>query len=139
MIIAQRKAMLTADAWRSFAFVMLTCAVVYGYAWLRKSFGNKLQYNIALFACLIALVLADMIPVNKRFFNDENFVTQKELDDPYKPQRKSSAIVSITRREKSIKTHAPVTVLSLSAVTRLSSCVAIKTLLTDTSCSITPM
>lgn len=86
MIIAQRKAMLTADAWRSFAFVMLTCAVVYGYAWLRKSFGNKLQYNIALFACLIALVLADMIPVNKRFFNDENFVTQKELDDPYKPQ-----------------------------------------------------
>ena len=86
MIIEQRKAMLTSDAWRSFIFVILTCSVIYGYAWLRKSFGNKLQYNIALFACLIALVLADMIPVNKRFFNDDNFVTQKELDEPYKKQ-----------------------------------------------------
>lgn len=77
-LMAERVSIAKADAWRSFLFVMAGFIAVYGYAWMQHSFGNKTKYKVALIAALIGLILGDMIPVNKRFFNDDNFVTPKE-------------------------------------------------------------
>jgi len=77
-LVDARTALAKADAWRSFLFVMAGFIAVYGYAWMQHSFGNKTKYKVALIAALIGLILGDMIPVNKRFFNDDNFVTPKE-------------------------------------------------------------
>ena len=73
MIIDQRAAMLKADAWRSFAFIAAAVAVVWLYS-IRKL---KSVYALALLA---VLVLADLVPVNRRFFGSQNFVTKKDGD-----------------------------------------------------------
>lgn len=73
MIIDQRAAMLKADAWRSFAFITAAVAVVWLYS-IRKL---KSVYALALLA---VLVLADLVPVNRRFFGSQNFVTKRDGD-----------------------------------------------------------
>lgn len=89
-IYAQRTAMLKADALRSLIFVLLGFGLVYLYAWKTKDEQQK-KWSVALFAGLALLVIADMLPVNKRFFAADNFVTQKESDrffqiQPYEEQ-----------------------------------------------------
>lgn len=84
-ILDQRVAMAKADAWRSLLFVVLGFALTYWYAWQQNK-EAKPQYNYILVAGLLVLILADMIPVNKRFFNDDNFVKQKEADAYFKMQ-----------------------------------------------------
>lgn len=69
-IVEERKSMLSSDAWRSFFFICLAAALVW--FWVNKNL--KFSYFIVL---LGVLVLADMVPVNRRFFNDENFVSAK--------------------------------------------------------------
>lgn len=71
MILDERAAMLRADAWRSLTFIVLGTAAIFAYVkgWLKK--------EIYLYGILAVLVLADMVPVNRRFFNDSNFVTEK--------------------------------------------------------------
>ena len=86
VILEQRQAMLTSDAWRSFIFIIFGFGLVYGYAWLQRSFGNKLKYKIGFIAVLAGLILADMIPVNKRFFGDDNYVSKQEADNTFKIQ-----------------------------------------------------
>ena len=92
-IYDERVAMIKADAWRSFIFISLGFAVIYWYAW--KSESQSLAsspYRLVTFcAALAALVLADMIPVNKRFFGNDNFVKAKDADayfamQPYEQQ-----------------------------------------------------
>ena len=92
-IMDERTAMIKADAWRSFIFIALGFAVVYWYAW--KSNTQPLTSSpyrlIAFYAALAVLVLADMLPVNKRFFGNENFVKAKDADayfamQPYEQQ-----------------------------------------------------
>ena len=92
-IYDERVAMIKADAWRSFIFILLGFAVIYWYAW--KSESQSLAsspYRLITFcAALAALVLADMIPVNKRFFGNDNFVKAKDADayfamQPYEQQ-----------------------------------------------------
>lgn len=79
MIIDQRAAMMTADAWRSFGFVLAATALIYFY--LKRPFKT-----VYLGCALTALVLADMWPVDKRFCNDSMFVTVKERDKAFKIQ-----------------------------------------------------
>ena len=92
-IYDERVAMIKADAWRSFIFISLGFAVIYWYAW--KSESQSLAsspYRLITFcAALAALVLADMILVNKRFFGNDNFVKAKDADayfamQPYEQQ-----------------------------------------------------
>ncbi|MCF0165399.1 MAG: YfhO family protein [Bacteroidales bacterium] len=71
----QRKAMLTSDAWRSFAFVAAGAATL----WFMASEKLKKEYAIAILGILI---VADLYPVNRRFFNDDNFVS-KQSDKNY--------------------------------------------------------
>ena len=73
MILDQRAAMMTSDAWRSFIFIALGFGLLFFY--IRKPF--KTQW---LGIALTALIVADLWPVDKRFCNDSNFVTVKERD-----------------------------------------------------------
>ena len=81
-ILDERVAMIKADAWRSFIFVALSFAVVYWYAWKSESkpLASSPYRLIAFCAVLAALVLVDMIPVNKRFFGNDHFVKAKDAD-----------------------------------------------------------
>ena len=92
-IFDERTAMIKADAWRSFIFIVLGFAVVYWYAW--KSNTQPLTSSpyrlIAFYGALAVLVLADMLPVNKRFFGNDHFVKAKDADayfamQPYEQQ-----------------------------------------------------
>ncbi len=69
-IIAERQHMLTADAWRSFIFIALAAVVL----WLYTNGKLKTAYCISM---LGVLILIDMWGVDKRYFNDDNFVTEK--------------------------------------------------------------
>ena len=93
-IYDERVAMIKADAWRSFIFIALGFAVVYLYAWKSNSESLNTKHstlNYVLYAALAALVLADMLPVNKRFFGSDHFVKAKDADayfamQPYEQQ-----------------------------------------------------
>lgn len=70
-MIQQRRAMLVSDAWRSFAFIAATAAIMWAYT----------RYNLkqTLFiAVLGVLFLVDMWPVCKRFVNNDKFMPKKE-------------------------------------------------------------
>ena len=87
MIIDQRVAMAKADAWRSLLFVAAGFALIYWYAWKNKiSNLQSPMYNSILFIGLTMIILMDMIPVNKRFFNNDNFVKQKDSEAFFKMQ-----------------------------------------------------
>lgn len=70
-MIQQRRAMLVSDAWRSFAFIAATAALMWAYT----------RYNLkqALFIAMLGvLFLVDMWPVCKRFVNNDKFMPKKE-------------------------------------------------------------
>lgn len=74
-ILADRAAMLQGDALRSFIFIVLGAGLLCLFA------NEKLKsgWFISIFALLI---LCDMWPVDRRFFNDDNFVSKKQ-DESY--------------------------------------------------------
>ncbi len=74
MIIDQRASMLKADAWRSFIFIALAFVVLFAYTTSHKL---KAAY---VYGILALLVLADLVPVNRRFFGDKDFDTKKNTD-----------------------------------------------------------
>ena len=78
-ILEQRTTMIKADAWRSFIFIALGFAVIYWYAWQTQK-AEQPKHNYILYGALFILILADMIPVNKRFFGNDHFVRAKEAD-----------------------------------------------------------
>ena len=71
MIIDQRIAMMKEDAWRSFGIIAAATVVV----WLYTIDKLKSGYTIAILA---ALILIDLVPVNRRFFGSSNFITKKD-------------------------------------------------------------
>lgn len=74
-ILADRAAMLQGDAFRSFIFIVLGA----GLLWLFANEKLKSGWFISIFALLI---LCDMWPIDRRFFNDDNFVSKKQ-DESY--------------------------------------------------------
>ena len=78
-ILDQRTAMMRSDAWRSLLLVLLDFALTFWYAW-RQNKEAQPKHTAVFFAGLAALVLIDMVPVNKRFFNNDNFVKPKDAD-----------------------------------------------------------
>ena len=69
----QRRSMLVADAWRSFAFILAAAALMWSYTKVWFKFKNY-----ALIGALGVLFLVDMWPVCKRFVNDDKFIPKKE-------------------------------------------------------------
>ena len=79
MIIDQRAAMMVADAWRSFIFVALAFLLLWVY--MRK------QFNVLALGCaLTVLTVVDMWPVNKRFCNDDMYVSEKKFSNSFTMQ-----------------------------------------------------
>ncbi|MBQ2541580.1 MAG: YfhO family protein [Paludibacteraceae bacterium] len=84
-IMDERVAMVKADAWRSLLFVSLGFVLTYWYAWYNKD-QKESRLGFVLYAGLALLILADMVPVDKRFFNDDNFISKRENDAYFKIQ-----------------------------------------------------
>ena len=95
-IFDERTAMIKADAWRSFIFIALGFAVVYWYAWRGERLEAKGERQWLLYAALAALVLVDMIPVNKRFFGSDNFMKAKDAEAYFKMQPYEQKILEDT-------------------------------------------
>ena len=93
-IFAERVAMIKADAWRSLIFIVLGAGAVYWYAWKSQSLNTQHStLNYALYAALAALVLVDMIPVNKRFFGNNHFVNEKVADRTFRMEEYEKEIL----------------------------------------------
>jgi len=75
-LIADRQSALRTDAFRTFVLVTLAAAGLWAY-WNNKI---KAQYAIVLW---VALVLIDMWPVNKKYFNNDHFSSKKEMAVPF--------------------------------------------------------
>ena len=73
---ADRKAVLRADAFRSFVFVSLAATGLWAY-WTKKL---KAQHALAFWAIL---VIADMWPIDKRYLNNDDFVSERKIETPY--------------------------------------------------------
>lgn len=94
-IFEQRTTMIKADAWRSFIFIALGFIVIYWYAWQTQR-NEQPKHNYILYGALFVLVLADMIPINKRFFGDNNFARTKEADSYFAIQPYEQEILKDT-------------------------------------------
>ena len=79
-ILDQRTAMMRSDAWRSLLFVVLGFALTYWYAWSQTTNHKSQITNTIFYTSLTVLILIDMVPVDKRFFNNDNFVKPKDAD-----------------------------------------------------------
>ena len=88
-IIAERISILRSDSFRSFLFIVLAAGVI----WLFANQKLKKQWMIA---ALGIIVVADMWPVDKRFFNESNFVSPKQLQGNFTMQPYEKAILTDT-------------------------------------------
>ena len=78
-ILEERKALMKSDAWRSFLFIVLAAATLWAFAknWL------KWGYMVAI---LGILVITDLWPINKRYFNDDSFVSKRNNEAVFQMQ-----------------------------------------------------
>ncbi len=84
-----RSTMVRNDAFRSLLFILLSAGLIYLYR-IRKI--KMSQYMvIGLFGVLF---LADMWPVNKRFLNEDNFVSKSVAKQPFTPSVADNAILN---------------------------------------------
>lgn len=81
-----RAALLSADAWRSFAFILFTFILLWVYR--KKSFHTT---YLALGLCL--LVSADMIPIAQRYLNASHFVKQTDTHARFVPSAADQIIL----------------------------------------------
>ncbi|HLF63403.1 MAG TPA: YfhO family protein [Saprospiraceae bacterium] len=78
-LIADRKSLLRADAWRSFLFVTLAMGTLWAVhkAWIKKSW-------IAILL-LIVLILIDLWGIDKRYIAPEDFVAERQINSVFTP------------------------------------------------------
>lgn len=88
-IAADRAALLTADAWRTFIFVALSAGVV----WL---FFSKKIKPVYFMLAIGVLLLADMWPVNRRYLNEKNWVPAMQAQVPFTPSPADLQIMNDT-------------------------------------------
>ena len=81
-----RASLLSSDAFRSLAFVLLSAAGI----WL---FLNKTIQKTHLIILIGILVIGDMWVINKRYLNDENFKAKRKVIQPYSPSVADSQIL----------------------------------------------
>lgn len=74
LILDQRHQMMTESAWRSAGFVLVSATGLSVYGLLQQ----KKHAKVWLYLGLGALILLDMVPVDRRYFGPQNFVNSKE-------------------------------------------------------------
>lgn len=85
-VIADRKAMLRTDAFRSFIFIVLAAGAV----WLWKI--KKIK-TTPLIISIGILILADLWTVDKRYLNNENFIPKRQAENPFPKMPSDEAIL----------------------------------------------
>lgn len=75
-ILEDRAALLVGDAWRSFAFIAAAFAVLF-------LFNEKKLKTPWMIAALGVLVLVDLWPVDRRYFNDDSFQAPKNTQSAF--------------------------------------------------------
>lgn len=75
-VYQDRADMVRKDALRSLVFIILGAGVIY------LAIRKKIKPNIAI-AVIAVIVLVDMWPVNKRYLNDDNFVSKRKHEVPF--------------------------------------------------------
>lgn len=83
---ADRKMVVQTDAFRTFIFVALAAGVLWAF-WKKKL---KAEYALVLW---IVLILADMWPNNKRYLNNDSFVSPRKMENPYTMSKADEAIL----------------------------------------------
>jgi len=83
---ADRKMVVQTDAFRTFIFVALAAGVLWAF-WKKKL---KAEYALVLW---IVLILADMWPTNKRYLNNDNFVSPRKMENPYTMSKADEVIL----------------------------------------------
>ena len=73
-----RAAMLRADAFRSLLFILLSAGLIWLYA------KNLLKKNLA-YVLFAILILADLVPVAKRYLNNDNFQRKRRIETLLQP------------------------------------------------------
>jgi hypothetical protein len=94
-IMNERVEMVKADAWRSFMFVLLGFVLTYWYAWYNKD-RKEHKLSAVLYVGMAIMILADMVPVNRRFFGEDNFVSKRENDNHFAMQPYEEEILQDT-------------------------------------------
>ncbi|MBK9358348.1 MAG: YfhO family protein [Bacteroidales bacterium] len=84
-----RMAIFKADAIRSFIFILLSAALIWLYS-IRKVTGPILITGITL------LIAVDMIPVAKRYLNNDNFAGKSQVAVPFQPTSADQLIMKDT-------------------------------------------
>lgn len=84
-----RKDILKADSYRSFAFIIISGIILLGFIY------KKINRNttILLFGLII---LFDMWPVNKRYLNNDNFTSKRKAETPFTPTPADKLIMKDT-------------------------------------------
>jgi hypothetical protein len=75
-IQADRASIFVSDAWRSLILVFISLAVIYLYL-------SKILKKNLLIILIGVLVLGDMWMVNKRYLNEENFISKRKVEQPF--------------------------------------------------------
>ncbi|HAH24276.1 MAG TPA: hypothetical protein DCL77_11080 [Prolixibacteraceae bacterium] len=75
-LMSDRESVLRMDAFRTFLFVALAAGGLWAY------WNNKIKANYVL-VLWVALILVDMWPVDKRYFNNDNFTSSREVAVPF--------------------------------------------------------
>ncbi|MCQ2269699.1 MAG: YfhO family protein [Bacteroidales bacterium] len=89
-VLAERASILRTSAFRSLVFVVLSAGLVWLYV------KDKLKFGY--FAAILGiLVLVDMWPIDRKFFNNDNFVTEKQNKNYFTEQAWETDILA---REK---------------------------------------
>ncbi len=80
-----RAEIFSSDAWRSFAIILIGVGFLLAFSYKKIS-------GTVLVVCLTLLCFFDMASVDKRYLNSKNFVTKKEIKDPY-PQTNADKMI----------------------------------------------
>ncbi|NNF02675.1 MAG: YfhO family protein, partial [Bacteroidia bacterium] len=86
-LIADRKSMLSTDAFRSLFFILATAGAIWAYL------NKKLKMQHALIAVGL-LFLIDLWMVDKRYLNDDDFVDSQKVEVPYQPTQADQQILN---------------------------------------------
>jgi hypothetical protein len=84
-----RIAIFKADALRSFLFIVIAAALVFAFSMRKIKAGW-------LIAGITVLVVIDMVGINRRYLNDDNFVWAKQVDVPFQASKANNKILSDT-------------------------------------------
>ena len=89
VILRQRQALISSSALRSLVFVLLGAAATYAYTVMKEKKNSTIMFA----AALSVLILIDMVPVDRKFFGKQNFITQKESAQIFAMQDWEKAIL----------------------------------------------